>query len=165
VKGLCKRMLYRSIVAFLISLILCGVLFSYLEESYANKKQRLRISSVVLVDAPEKIFWVFRSHNKRVTGVMKHPSQKLIKEFKVIKGSFCDQLSRLKMFLKNEKYMLWYISEYSELKDILCLDKVLKMFPQLLIAEKRPYLRDEHIYPIRDILLKHRVWRSIESFV
>lgn len=158
-------MSYKAFVVIFITLIGIAMLFSQLENSYVDKKQRLRIPSVVLVNAPEKMFYVFKSYNKRVTGIMEKPSPKLIHDFKIIKGSFCKQLKRLKTFIQNERFLLWYISQTSELKDIMCLDQVLHMYPKLLIAEKRPFLQDEHIYPIRDILLKDRRWRSIDSFV
>ena len=158
-------MSYKVFVVVLVLMLGVALLFAYLEHTYDNTKQRLRIPSVVLVNAPEKIFYVFKSYNKRVTGIMEKPSPKLIHDFKIIKGSFCKQLKRLKTFIQNERFLLWYISQTSELKDIMCLDQVLHMYPKLLIAEKRPFLQDEHIYPIRDILLKDRRWRSIDSFV
>lgn len=158
-------MSYRVFVVVLIFFMILGLVFSYLELAYDNKKQRLRINSVVLVDAPEKVFYIFKGHHKHVTGIMKSPSTKLSKDFKIIKTDFCHSLKPLKIFIQSEKYLLWYLSPKTELKDILCLDKLLRMYPRLLIAENRPSLKDDNIYPIRDILLRNRQWRSVESFV
>ena len=160
-----KAMSYKVFVVVLVLMLGVALLFAYLEHTYDNTKQRLRIPSVVLVNAPEKIFYVFKSYNKRVTGIVEKPSPKLIQDFKIIKGNFCKQLKRLKTFIQHERYLLWYISQQTELKDIMCLDQLLRMYPKMKIAEKRPFLPDEHIYPIRDILLQTHQWRSIDSFI
>ena len=52
-----KAMSYKVFVVVLVLMLGVALLFAYLEHTYDNTKQRLRIPSVVLVNAPEKIFY------------------------------------------------------------------------------------------------------------